>query len=175
MMSSLNAPAGKMLLQSGTTPRKRKEFTAAMAANPDVIYAFPRGKDGEFERCLKIFDNVDQKIGRLDSRIVRIPLSDPGRKSPWSEDDLKLFKSMAVRAAGDLTSGKRVLVVCVVGANRSRALARSAARLAGMETDIEPAQDATLERVVDAISDDEDLASLAPFGLCDRPKRRRCA
>ena len=142
-----------------------------MAANPSVIYAFPRGKDGEFDRCLH---QAGAKIGRLDPRIVPIALSDPGRESPWSEDDLKLFRAMAVRAACDLKSGKRVLVVCVGGANRSRALARSAARLAGMETDIEPAQDSELERIVDAISDDEGLASLAPLGL-DPPKRRRCA
>lgn len=143
-----------MILQSGTTPRKRTHFKEAMAHAPRAIYAFPRAT-GLFDKVLMQEDGTTLKSG-----VQPVFLNDPTEVDPWGEEQVRIFKSVVTDAAHLVREGSNVLFLCVGGKNRSRAAALATAGLAGVDANHldAPEDKGCFEALIGAIVDQDDAA-----------------
>jgi hypothetical protein len=167
---------------TGTAPKHTKAFDDAMRWGSHVIFAFPRGSDMSFDGRLRVVPGKERAsdVAALDARITPILLVDPSARMPWTAEDVKTFKAHAIAAAAHLRAGRKVLFLCVGGANRSKALARAAIRLAWPDETaavFEP-DDKNLALLADAIDTDDAadadvqrLAPLKPFSAVGKRSR----
>jgi hypothetical protein len=158
---------------AGSTPRRRKQLNAAFAWKPDIVYAFPRAATGDIDSCV-----TGQSVP-----VKGVYLDDPVRERPWGRTELEIFDEHARAVAKDLRAGKRVLIVCVGGANRSVALACAAMKHANASEEEwknvalpwpeDEALGRAIECVVGGIEDRDLLLELAPLAPTRAKKRRR--
>lgn len=151
-----------MLLQGGTTPRLRKSFNSLLQQNPSTVYLFPNYEGA--------FDDAVVKKSEQQSKVMFVNLCDPTPDNPWKMEDLKSFASYVHEAAEELKRGNTILIACVGGKNRSRALAKGAARIAKMQqlaAEIEEPDEVSLRNAYMAVNekggDDAELIKLAPL------------
>ena len=150
----------------GVTPRKRGALVELLRKYPDApIFAF---KD---DPCLHTVS--DRKVN-----LELVDLIDPTPDHPWSKENIQKFHNVATEAAQELCKGKSIVAVCVMGKNRSRALAIAAHVKGGLpvhDLDKPPCEHLLNLANTVGLEDALELAPLPPPRAHSRPKRSRAA
>tara|TARA_B100001059_G_C17621130_1_gene469584 strand:- start:123 stop:617 length:495 start_codon:yes stop_codon:yes gene_type:complete len=161
-----------MILQSGTTPRLRKDLHAALSKDPSVIYVFPRQTTGVPDRVLTALQS--STVSNLDLR--HVPLYDPTADSPWGEKEIATFKAVVEEAAALVKTGATVLFACVAGRNRSRVAAKCTAAIAGVDSSNlkMPFDEGCFAALMDAFAsgDEEKVKQCAPVKPIRESRKR---
>tara|TARA_B100000787_G_scaffold148951_1_gene120682 strand:+ start:6849 stop:7376 length:528 start_codon:yes stop_codon:yes gene_type:complete len=116
-----------MLIQGGTCTLAihdlRKQLDA-LELPPDVFVGCPRGKDGEIDATC-VGGICTDKYAELDANVeftFTLNAVDPTFTKPWMETDIDAFNEVCDKVKKLHEEGKVVVVTCVGGANRSRAI-----------------------------------------------------
>ena len=115
-----------MLLQGGVSKLARRALMRDISNQncaPDNFLVCPN-ESGEYDASVLggIRSRDPSKLGAQVKRLWTFPLSDPTRNHPWSVEDLEKFYAIIAALQKRIDLGETVVVTCVAGKNRSRAI-----------------------------------------------------
>jgi len=115
-----------MLIQGGVSKTARRALMRTISSQdraPDNFVVCP-DQSGEYDATILggIRSKDPSQLGAQVKRTWPFPLGDPTRNHPWTVEDLEKLYAIVAALQERLDLGETVLVTCVAGKNRSRAI-----------------------------------------------------